>query len=69
MARRPQNTPNSIHTIPVSFEVPPAIGIGMSFIPSEGDQLIREAGKTVLALASSAGGALIGVLAPKPSAG
>jgi len=46
-----------------------AIGIGMSFIPSEGDQLIREAGKTVLALASSAGGALIGVLAPKPSAG
>jgi hypothetical protein len=41
-----------------------AIGLGMSFIPSEGDQLIKEAGKTVLALASSAGGAVIGVLAP-----
>jgi hypothetical protein len=40
------------------------IGLAMSFIPSEGDQLIREAGKTVLALASSAGGAVIGVLAP-----
>lgn len=41
-----------------------AVGIGMSFIPSEGDQLIREGAKTVLALASSAGGALIGLLAP-----
>jgi hypothetical protein len=46
-----------------------AIGIGMSFIPSEGDQLVREADKTILALASSSGGALIGVLAPPKSSG
>jgi flagellar basal body-associated protein FliL len=46
-----------------------AVGVGLSFIHSDGDQVIREADKTVLALASSAGGALIGVLAPPSSSG
>lgn len=50
-----------------------AVGIAMSFIHSDSDQLIKEADRMVLALASSAGGALIGILAPpssrKPSSG
>lgn len=46
-----------------------AVGVGMSFLHADGDQVIREADKTVLALAASAGGALIGVLAPPSSSG